>query len=96
MTFRKSTALEIAHQALLDLESAKLQLCQLESLIFAVTKLQEHPAHASNLIDLAWYLATESANGISANYDSVSDALDQLATHNPCSKSVARDSEVRP
>jgi hypothetical protein len=94
MTTQQSTALEIARSSLLNLESAKRQLEQLESLIFAVIKLNDSPAHASNLLSVAWYLATESAGMAENDYDAISDALADIAPRSAQTENVARDSEV--
>lgn len=96
MTTHNRSALQIAHEALLHIESAKSALNQLESMLFAVTMLKDHPAHAKNLISAAWYLATDNANATDGSYESIHDALDDLAPQNAQSENVARNSEGKP
>lgn len=96
MTAQNRSALQIAREALLRIESAKFALNQLESMLFAVTMLKDHPAHAKNLISAAWYLATDNANATDGSYELISDAIDGLAPRSGESEIVARDSEVQP
>lgn len=96
MTAFIRTAYQVAHDALLGLESAKFSLDQLESLLFAVNMLKEHPQHIGNLLDIAWGVAADGAKGVRCNYESISDALDELAPPILQSEIVARDSEVQP
>lgn len=94
MTALHQTALVVAHGALLDLETAKTALNQLESLLFSMTTGSAHPSHASNLIEIAWNLVVDAANTASCNYEQISQALDRFAPQNAESENVARDSEA--
>lgn len=91
------SAQEIAHDALEDLGAANIVLSQLESLLFAATKLKEHSAHSENLLDIAWCLAADAANAANCNSEEISQALDELASQNANNENVARVSaEVQP
>lgn len=94
MTARIRCALEVAHGALLDLETAKTALNQLESLLFAMSTASAHPKRVSNLVEIAWNLVADAANTASSNYESISRQLDELAPQNAQLENVARDSEV--
>lgn len=83
MTTQNRSGQQIAHNALLDLESAKAALNQLESLLFSVSMAQAHPSHVSNLIEIAWNLAADAANNASCNYENISRELDGLAPQKP-------------
>ena len=96
MTARIRSALEVAHGALLDLETAKTALNQLESLLFSMSTGSAHPTHVSNLLEIAWNLVADAANTSSCNYENFSREIDELAPQNAKSENVARDSEVRP
>lgn len=94
MTARIRCALEVAHGALLDLETAKTALNQLESLMFSMSTGSTHPTHVGNLVEIAWNLAADAANTASCNYEQISQALDRFAPQNAESENVARDSEA--
>lgn len=96
MTALHQTALVVAHGALLDLETAKTALNQLESLLFSMTTGSAHPSHVSNLIEIAWNLVADAANTASSNYESISRQLDELAPQNAQAQNVARELEVQP
>lgn len=96
MTALHQTTLVVAHGALLDLETAKTALNQLESLLFSMTTGSAHPSHVSNLIEIAWNLAADAANTASSNYESISRQLDELAPQNAQAQNVARELEVQP
>lgn len=96
MTALHQTALVVAHGALLDLETAKTALNQLESLLFSMTTCSAHPSHVSNLIEIAWNLVADAANTASSNYESISRQLDELAPQNAQAQNVARELEVQP
>lgn len=96
MTARIRSALEVAHGALLDLETSKTALNQLESLLFAMSTGSAHPTHVSNLVDIAWNLVVDAANTASCNYETISREIDELAPQNGDTENVARDSEVQP
>ena len=95
MTARIRCALEVAHGALLDLETAKTALNQLESLMFSMSTGSTHPTHVGNLVEIAWNLVADAANTASSNYESISRQLDELAPQNADTENVARDSEVQ-
>lgn len=90
MTALHQTALVVAHGALLDLETAKTALNQLESLLFSMTTGSAHPSHVSNLIEIAWNLVADAANNASCSYETISRQLDELAPQNAQSENVAR------
>lgn len=94
MSARQQSALEVAHGDLLDLETAKTALNQLESLLFSMTIGSAHPSHVSNLIEIAWNLVADAANAASCSYETISRELDELAPQIKQSENVARDSEV--
>ncbi len=96
MTALHQTALVVAHGALLDLETAKTALNQLESLLFSMTTGSAHPSHVSNLIEIAWNLVADAANTASSNYESISRQLDELSPQNAQAQNVARELEVQP
>ena len=96
MTALHQTALVVAHGALLDLETAKTALNQLESLLSAMSTASAHPKRVSNLVEIAWNLVADAANTASSNYESISRQLDELAPQNAQLENVARDSEVQP
>ena len=96
MTARIRRALQVAHGALLDLETAKTAFSQLESLLFAMSTGLAHPTHVSNLVDIAWNLAADAANTASSNYETISREIDEIAPQNAQSENVARNSEVQP
>lgn len=77
-----SSALEIAHGALLDLESAKRALLQIETLMCVAVTGEVNPAHFRTLVEIAWGLAVDAANVASCNYEEISLALDELAPQN--------------
>ena len=97
MKTRTIHALEVAHDALLGLESAKVALGQIESLLFFLATTGELPgssAHTKNLTDIAWSLAADAANTASCDYERISDGLDALAPQIKHSENVARESGV--
>lgn len=96
MTASHQSALAIAHGALLDLETAKTALNQLESLLFSISTGSAHPSHVSNLVEIAWNLVADAANAASCNYETISRELDEIAPQNAQSENVARNSEVQP
>lgn len=96
MTAQMISAVDVIRDARLDLESARVSLSQVESLIFAATKLQEHPAHLSNLLHAAWALAADGAKGALRDFESISDALGVLAPRSEQFENVAQESEVHP
>ena len=96
MSAHHQTALIVAHGALLDLETAKTALNQLESLLFAITTGSAHPSHVNNLIEIAWNLVADAANNASCGYKSISRQLDELAPQNAQLENVARNSEAQP
>ena len=91
MTTPIRAALEVAHGALMDLESAKRALLQLESLLFSASTGKEHPFHVANLVEIAWALAGDAANTASCNYEQISHALDKCAPQNADTENVARE-----
>ena len=96
MTAHHQTALAVAHGALLDLETAKTALNQLESLLFSMTTGSAHPSHVSNLIEIAWNLVADAANNASCNYETISRQLDELAPQNVEAKNVAQEAGGQP
>ncbi|MEG0242640.1 MAG: hypothetical protein RR726_09355 [Pseudomonas sp.] len=96
MTARQQSALAVAHSALLDLETAKTALNQLESLLFSMSTGSAHPTHVSNLVEIAWNLVADAANTASCNYETISRQLDELAPQNEQSENVAPESEAQP
>lgn len=96
MTALHQTALAVGHGALLDLETAKTALNQLESLLFSMTTGSAHPSHVSNLIEIAWNLVADAANTASYNYETISRELDELAPQNAKTENVARNYEGNP
>lgn len=96
MTASHQSARAIAHGALLDLETAKTALNQLEILLFSISTGSAHPSHVSNLVEIAWNLVADAANAASCNYETISRELDELAPQNAQSEIVARNSEVHP
>lgn len=96
MTARQQSALAVAHGALLDLETAKTALNQLESLLFSMSTGSAHPTHVSNLVEIAWNLVADAANTASCNYEAISRQLDELAPQNADTENVARNLEVQP
>ena len=98
MTAQNRSPLQMAHGALLDLETAKGALEQIESLLFFISTGRELPGasdHIKNLIDIAWNLAAGAANTASSGYESISDDLDVLRAESHTSQTVVRDSEVQ-
>ena len=91
MTALHQTALAVGHGALLDLETAKTALNQLESLLFSMTTGSAHPSHVSNLIEIAWNLVADAANNASCSYETISRQLDELAPQNADTENVARE-----
>lgn len=96
MTALHQTALVVAHGALLDLETAKTALNQLESLLFSMSTGSAHPTHVSNLLEIAWNLVADAANTDSCNYENFSREIDELAPQNAQAQNVARELEVQP
>lgn len=99
MKARTIPAIEVAHDALLCLETAKSSSGQIESLLFFLATAGELPGasvHSKNLIDVAWNLAADAANTASCDYERIGDGLDALAPQNAQSENVARESEVQP
>ncbi|MBW1251047.1 hypothetical protein I7860_30755 [Pseudomonas tolaasii] len=96
MTASHQSALAIAHGALLDLETAKTALNQLESLLFSISTGSAHPSHVSNLVEIAWNLVADAANTTSCNYETISRELDELAPQNSETENEARETEVQP
>lgn len=95
MTAHIRSALEIAHGALFDLETAKTALNQLESLLFSMSAGCAHPTHVSNLVEIAWNLVSDAANTASCNYETISREIDELAPRSEQSENVSRNSEVQ-
>lgn len=97
MKIRTIPAIEVAHDALPGLETAKGALGQIESVIFFLATGGEIPGasvHTKNLIDIAWNLAADAANTASCDYERISDGLDALAPQNSQPENVARESGV--
>lgn len=95
MNTRTIPAIEVAHDALLSLETAKGAIGQIESLLFFLAIGGELPgssAHTKNLIDIAWNLAADAANTASCDYERIGDSLDALAPRSAQLENVARES----
>lgn len=84
------SALAVARESLLDLEAARRALSQLESLLFSASVSTDHPAHANNLIQVAWDLAADAANTADCKCEDMRRSLDCLAPENGESQNVAR------
>lgn len=97
MNARQQSALEVAHGALLDLESASHALEMLDALLFFADNGKNLPgadSHIDNLIGIARAFVCDAANTASSNYETVSRQLDKLAPQNADSQNVARDLEA--
>lgn len=97
MTAHQQSTLAVAHGALLNLETAKTALNQLESLLFSMSTGSAHPSHVSNLVEIAWNLVADAANTASCNYETISRELDELTPQNANKENVVRVSaEAQP
>ncbi|MCF7558881.1 hypothetical protein [Pseudomonas petrae] len=99
MTARTRPAFEVAHGALLDLESASYALEMIDALLFFAANGKELPGapeHADKLIDIARTLVADAANTASSNYEKICREIEELRHKTAQSETVARESEVQP
>ncbi|MFJ2456427.1 hypothetical protein ACIOWK_32790 [Pseudomonas protegens] len=94
MTTPVYTAQEIAHDALEELENARLALCRLEAIFCAAAALPDDSRHIHHLIGLGLFYAADAANLASLNCEAIGHALLACAPQNENLENVALESGV--
>lgn len=75
MSAQARTIQEVAHDALEDLESAKIVLRKIEAVLYAALAAEGTSQHVRNLVEVAWNLAADGANTADCNREQIAAAL---------------------